>query len=70
MEQPIVSVQEGDLILKKGLQVTESDLEKIRKVSESFGRRQESFAQENLYYFWYLRFCSGLHHFGDSKLLA
>ena len=31
MEQPIVSVQEGDLILKKGLQVTESDLEKYGK---------------------------------------
>ena len=31
MDQPIVSVQEGDLILKKGIKVTEADLEKYSK---------------------------------------
>ena len=31
MDQPIVSVQEGDLILKKGIRVTEADLEKYSK---------------------------------------
>ena len=66
MDQPIVSVQEGDLILKKGIRVTEADLEKVQQIPKSNHGRQKPITQKNIRYLRDFCLCVRVYQFDSS----
>ena len=70
MDPPIVSVEEGDLILKMGSKVEKEDLEKYSKFLSITTKDRNLLPKRIFVYFWNFSFCYRLYQFSASIFLA